>query len=176
MNQLMILLQMMTVAGIPSFSSFTDIILPDSGAVQKREVPGPSMDYDDYEDEEGDYDDYDDYDYDSDDFETKKSGRLRQQIKSCEFIDLTALGPICNTGYKIKYYKEKIKPRPKHTIFWDGLTGNTILAVHSGKQWQCCTTRTNVTMAVAATCTRGRGCPAYRNNYKNKNKNNKTKN
>ena len=105
MNQLMILLQMMTVAGIPSFSSFTDIILPDSGAVQKREVPGPSMDYDDYEDEEEDYDDYDDYDYDSDDFETKKSGRLRQQIKSCEFIDLTALGPICNTGYKIKYYK-----------------------------------------------------------------------
>ena len=105
MNQLMILLQMMTVAGIPSFSSFTDIILPDSGAVQKREVPGPSMDYDDYEDEEEDYDDYDDYDYDSDNFETKKSGRLRQQIKSCEFIDLTALGPICNTGYKIKYYK-----------------------------------------------------------------------
>ena len=105
MNQLMILLQMMTVAGIPSFSSFTDIILPDSDAVQKREVPGPSMDYDDYEDEEEDYDDYDDYDYDSDDFETKKSGRLRQQIKSCEFIDLTALGPICNTGYKIKYYK-----------------------------------------------------------------------
>merc|ERR1719431_1894067 len=156
MNMLMILLQMMTVLGIPSLSSFTEITLPDSGDVQKHDVAGPSMDYDDEEEE--DYDNYDDYD-DSDNFETKKSVRLRQQIKSCEFIDLTALGPLCTAGHKIKYYKEKTKPRPKHSIFWDGISGHTILAVHSGKQWHCCDTRTNVTLAVAATCTRGRSCP-----------------
>merc|ERR1719233_526340 len=160
MNLLMILLQMMTVLGIPSLSSFTEISLPDSGAVHKHEVPGPCMDYDDEEEVE-DYEDYDDDD-ESDDFETKKTGRLRQQIKSCEFIDLTALGPLCTAGHKIKYYKEKTKPRPKHSIFWDGITGHTILAVHSGKQWHCCSTRTNVTLAVAATCTRGRACPSIK--------------
>ena len=40
-----------------------------------------------------------------DDASNRMEGRLRQVIKSCEFIDLTALGPICNTGKKIKYYK-----------------------------------------------------------------------
>merc|ERR1719147_355039 len=98
-------------------------------------------------------------DDDGEDVETRQSGRLRQQLKSCEFIDLTALGPLCNSGRKIKYYKEKSRPRPRHSIFWDAISGHTILAVHSGKQWNCCETRTNMTLAVAATCTQGRSCP-----------------
>merc|ERR1712106_599113 len=116
------------------------------------------MDYDEIEEE--DMDDYDDYDYDKANNRVDGQTRLRQVIKSCEFIDLTVLGPICNTGKKIKYYKkitqEKTKPRPRHSIFWDGITGHTILAVHSGPQWQCCETRTNVTEAVSGTCTFGR--------------------
>ena len=73
---------------------------------KNNELPGPIMDYDDSED----YDEYDDYDdYDNEGKETPVSnrmeGRLRQMIKNCEFIDLTALGPMCNSGRKIKYYK-----------------------------------------------------------------------
>ena len=73
---------------------------------KNNELPGPIMDYDDSED----YDEYDDYDdYDDEGKETPVSnrmeGRLRQMIKNCEFIDLTALGPMCNSGRKIKYYK-----------------------------------------------------------------------
>ena len=66
------------------------------------------MDYDEATDDYIDYNDYDyhdDNDIIDDDIRERKEGRLRQQIKSCEFIDLTALGPICNTGKKIKYYK-----------------------------------------------------------------------
>ena len=64
--------------------------------------------------------------------------RLRLALKSCDFVDLSVAGMICGGGKKIKYFKEKTKPRPKHTIFWDAITGHTILAVHSGKQWACC--------------------------------------
>ena len=100
MNPLVILLVTMTVTTLPNLSSFTDISLPLSDGIQKHDTTGPLMDYDNTEEE--DYDDYDDY---SDSIDTRKSGRLRQQIKDCEFIDLTALGPLCNSGKKIKYYK-----------------------------------------------------------------------
>merc|ERR1712123_41474 len=122
-------------------SSFTKISPPlyDSDG-ETREDNGPHMDYDETDEEE--IYDYDDYDYDDDTNEASNriegETRLRQVIKSCEYMDLTLLGPICNTGKKIKYYKEKTNPRPRHSIFWDGLTGHTILAVHIGKQWNCC--------------------------------------
>jgi hypothetical protein len=109
-RSVMLLLSVMTVSGLPSLSSFTDVTLPfpesDDG---NRDISPPYMDYDETTDDY--FDDYNDYDYDDDndnsDDDTKErmDGRLRQQIKSCEFIDLTALGPICNTGKKIKYYK-----------------------------------------------------------------------
>ena len=101
------------VSSLPDLSSFTEISLPlyDSDG-ETREDNGPHMDYD--ETEEDNMDDYDDYDYDDDDNDTYEASnrfegetRLRQVIKSCEFIDLTVLGPICNTGKKIKYYKVK---------------------------------------------------------------------
>eukprot|EP00090_Calanus_glacialis_P046743 TRINITY_DN9319_c0_g1_i1.p1 TRINITY_DN9319_c0_g1~~TRINITY_DN9319_c0_g1_i1.p1 ORF type:complete len:163 (+),score=29.12 TRINITY_DN9319_c0_g1_i1:30-518(+) len=159
-RSVMLLLSVMTVSGLPDLSSFTKISLPFTQIdEEERDDLAPYMDYDNTQEDDDDYDyDYDDYN-DNDDVSNRMEGRLRQQIKSCEFIDLTALGPICNTGKKIKYYKEKTNPRPKHSIFWDGLTGHTILAVHSGPQWHCCQTRTNVTLAVAATCTLGRVCP-----------------
>jgi hypothetical protein len=161
-RSVMLLLSVMTVTCLPNLSSFTQITLPFTESDdENRDISAPFMDYDDTQD--GDMEDNDDFDNDyddnndiSDDVSNKKEGRLRQQIKSCEFIDLTALGPICNTGKKIKYYKvennfknpspkcytqEKTKPRPKHSIFWDGITGHTILAVHSGPQWHCCQTR-----------------------------------
>ena len=81
------------------------------------------------------------------------SSRARLALNSCDFVDLSVVGAICGAGKKIKYFKviqnnsvfaifawlkEKTKPRPKHTIFWDGISGHTILAVHSGPQWDCC--------------------------------------
>ena len=103
----MILLYGMTVNSLPNLLSFTEITVPDYDEGKLHEVTGPIMDYDEQDDEYNeDYDDYDDYDNEnSEDVETRQSGRLRQQLKSCEFIDLTALGPLCNSGRKIKYYK-----------------------------------------------------------------------
>ena len=85
---------------------------------------GPVMDYDyddqDYDDQidvvegddnddgDDDGDEYGDDDCDDDaaDHDMKLGQeRARVQIKSCQFLDLTALGFICNTGKKIKYYK-----------------------------------------------------------------------
>ena len=102
----MILLSVMTVSSLPNLSSFTEITLPFTKSdEEKRDDSAPYMDYDDTQEDDDDYDyDYDDYN-DNDDVSNRMEGRLRQQIKSCEFIDLTALGPICNTGKKIKYYK-----------------------------------------------------------------------
>ena len=103
-RSVMLLLSVMTVSGLPSLSSFTEISLPVS---KSDDIAAPYMDYDEASDDfEDDYDDYDDYDDDHDDNPTdRRDSRARQVIKSCQFIDLTALGPICNTGKKIKYYK-----------------------------------------------------------------------
>ena len=52
--------------------------------------------------------DYDEDDLsDNDDNGESRHGqfRARLEIKSCQFIDLSALGKICNTGRKIKYFK-----------------------------------------------------------------------
>jgi hypothetical protein len=105
-RSVMLLLSVMTVNCLPNVSSFTEISLPFTKSEdQTKEMPGPFMDYDDTQEEDVEDDiNYDDYNY-SDDVSNRMEGRLRQQIKSCEFIDLTALGPICNTGKKIKYYK-----------------------------------------------------------------------
>ena len=97
----MLLLSVMTVSGLPDLSSFTQISLPFTKSdEEKGDNSAPYMDYDDTQED-------DDYDYNdiSDDVSNRMEGRLRQEIKSCEFIDLTALGSICNTGKKIKYYK-----------------------------------------------------------------------
>ena len=104
----MLLLSVMTVSGLSSLSSFTEISLPVIDSNDKHEdIAAPYMDYDEASDDfEDDYDDYDDYDDNSDDNPTdRRDSRARHVIKSCQFIDLTALGPICNTGKKIKYYK-----------------------------------------------------------------------
>ena len=104
----MLLLSVMMVSSLPDLSSFTEISLPwhDSDG-ETRDDNGPHMDYD--ETEEENMDDYDDYDDDGDTYEASNriegQTRLRQVIKSCEYMDLTLLGPICNTGKKIKYYK-----------------------------------------------------------------------
>ena len=106
-RSVMLLLSVMTVSCLPDLSSFTQISLPFTKSdEEKRDDSAPFMDYDDTtEDVEDDIDyDYDDYN-DIDDASNRMEGRLRQVIKSCEFIDLTALGPICNAGKKIKYYK-----------------------------------------------------------------------
>ena len=106
----MLLLSVMTVTCLPDLASFTEISLPlTETETENRGISAPFTDYDDTQDgdmeDDVDYgNDYDDYN-DSDDVSNRMEGRLRQQIKSCEFIDLTALGPICNTGKKIKYYK-----------------------------------------------------------------------
>merc|ERR1712106_328469 len=104
----MLLLSVMTVSGLSSLSSFTEISLPYSKSDDDHEdIAAPYMDYDEASDDfEDDYDDYDDYEDNNDDNPTdRRDSRARQVIKSCQFIDLTALGPICNTGKKIKYYK-----------------------------------------------------------------------
>jgi hypothetical protein len=92
-------LSVMTVSYHHKLSRFTQITSPGD---EKRVDSAPYMDYDNTPEE--DIEDDDDYDYD-DYNDIRMVGRLRQVIKSCEFIDLTALGPICNTGKKIKYYK-----------------------------------------------------------------------
>ena len=103
-RSVMLLLSVMTVSCLPDLSSFTQISLPFTKSdEEKGDNSAPYMDYDNTQ-EDDDYDD-DDYNDISDDVSNRMEGRLRQQIKSCEFIDLTALGPICNTGKKIKYYK-----------------------------------------------------------------------
>ena len=104
-RSVMILLFVMTVSSLPNVSGFTQITLPFTMSDdQKRDDSAPYMDYDDTQDDDNDYE-YDDYNDINDDVSNRMKGRLRQVIKSCEFIDLTALGPICNTGKKIKYYK-----------------------------------------------------------------------
>ena len=107
-RSVMLLLSVMTVNCLPNLSSFTQISLPFTKSdEEKRDDSAPYMDYDDTQEEYVEDDiNYDDYD-DNDDVSNRMEGRLRQVIKSCEFIDLTALGPICNTGKKIKYYKVK---------------------------------------------------------------------
>ena len=104
-RSVMLLLSVMTVSGLPSLSSFTEISLPVSKSdAEHEDIAAPYMDYDEASDDFED--DYDDYDDDHDDTPTdRRDSRARQVIKSCQFIDLTALGPICNTGKKIKYYK-----------------------------------------------------------------------
>ena len=105
-RSVMLLLSVMTVSCRPYLSSYTEITLPFTDDDEIRDISAPLMDYDDTQDgdmeEDNEYDDYNDI---SNDVSNKMEARLRQQIKSCEFIDLTALGPICNTGKKIKYYK-----------------------------------------------------------------------
>ena len=94
----------MTVSCLHNLSSFTQITIPGD---EKQVDSAPYMDYDNTQEENIEVDDdyeYDDYN-DSDDASSRMEGGLRQVIKSCEFIDLTTLGPICNTGKKIKYYK-----------------------------------------------------------------------
>ena len=101
-RSVMLLLSVMTVSSLPDLSSFTQISLPFTKSdEEKRDNSSPYMDYDDTQEEYVE----DDINYNDDDVSNRMEGRLRQVIKSCEFIDLTALGPICNTGKKIKYYK-----------------------------------------------------------------------
>ena len=116
------------------------------------------MDYfgDDNEDVEDLFEEDEDYNENYDvSFEIRQLPRKRQVLKSCDFVDLNAVGKLCGLGNKIKVFKvkrfsrskfkifvvsvqEKTNPRPKHTIFFDGFSGHIILAVHSGNQWQCC--------------------------------------
>jgi hypothetical protein len=101
-RSVMLLLSVMTVNCLPNLSSFTQISLPFTKSDEEIRVDSsPYMDYDDTQEEYVE----DDINYNDDDVSNRMEGRLRQVIKSCEFIDLTALGPICNTGKKIKYYK-----------------------------------------------------------------------
>ena len=64
-----------------------------------------------YHDDDSETDAVMDYDEDdlSDDHDNGESRhgqfRARLEIKSCQFIDLSALGKICNIGRKIKYFK-----------------------------------------------------------------------
>jgi hypothetical protein len=109
-RSVMLLLSVMTVSGLPSLSSFTEVSLPFTESDdENRDISAPYMDYDvttdEYVDDYNDYDEDDDNANSDDDTKERMDGRLRQQIKSCEFFDLTVLGQICNTGMKIKYYK-----------------------------------------------------------------------
>merc|ERR1712055_29090 len=104
-RSVMLLLSVMITNQLPNLGSFAELSVPLSEE-EEEEVPNiapPYMDYDetndDYIDDDDDYDDY--YEDSEDEPRERQDGRLRQMIKSCEFIDLTVLGGICNTGRKI---------------------------------------------------------------------------
>ena len=75
---------------------------------RNREILEDQDYFDEYEDDavdlfEEDYDDEDDDDNSSVKF--KVFDRKRQVLKSCDFVDLNAVGNLCGLGHKIKVYK-----------------------------------------------------------------------